>query len=389
MSSSRNSQKTRGRAPKADSDASVLKVTPNERRVMDLILRREHVTRAEITHEVDLTAQSISRIVDALVERGLISIGTKVVQGRGQPSARLVLNQNAAFGVGLSIMTDAVSGTVMDLSGAVVARHWQRLTAVDLDTVLETCRSVYDALLRTAGVGRHQVAGIGAAVTGYFVSQGRRLNPPSPLDALHLVEIDQILTTVLRRPVWVDNDGNLAAMGETLSGIGRTTETFGYLFFAMGLGGAVVINGRLFPGAFGNAGEFAGILPPQMHDERPTLELLRQMMAQRGRRYGDIYEMIQHFDISDPGVEDWIERSVPKLSAVASAIAAVLDPQAIVLGGRIPKPLAARLCDEIEFYSVPRRGMPKPFPKLVVSEVQGDAAAIGAAAMPLKARFFL
>lgn len=346
------------------------------------------MTRAEVTHETELTAQSISRIVDSLTDQGFLTLGKKVPHGRGQPSSQLSIQADAAFGVGLSIMTDAISGTVMDLAGNIIAKDWLRLTSVNIDSILEDCRILYDRLLEQSGAEHKRVAGVGAGVTGYFIGQGRQLNPPEPLDALAMVEIDHLLAETLQRPVWVDNDGNVAAMGEALTGAGQRYATFGYIFFAMGVGGAVVINGQVFPGAFGNAGEFGGVLPPEGHEERPTLELLRRMIARHGPAPADIYEMIRDFRMETPGVEDWIAHSLPKLNAIVSAVAAVLDPEAIVLGGRIPKALAARLAQDITFYSMPRRGIAKPFPELVISEVQGDAAAIGAAATPLKARFF-
>jgi predicted NBD/HSP70 family sugar kinase len=177
-------------------------------------------------------------------------------------------------------------------------------------------------------------------------------------------------------------------MGEALMGVGRQFPTFAYVFFSMGLGGAVVIDGRVFSGVFGNAGEFAGVWPADEHDERPTLELLRKTLASHGTEHPDIYAMISDFDVDAPGVEDWIERALPRLDQMASAISAVLDPEAIVLGGRIPKRLAERLTKRMTFYGVPRRGTRKPVPEIVVSTVDGDAAAIGAAATPLKARFF-
>lgn len=346
------------------------------------------VTRAEITQATALTAQSISRIVDSLVTRGLLSLGERVIQGRGQPSVRLELNRGAAHSVGLSIMTDAVSGTVMNLAGEVVATRWQHLVAFDQASILGSCRDLYDELLGAAGLMSRDVAGVGVGVTGAFTGKGRQVNPPEPLDALALVDLDQLLADTLERPIWVDNDGNVAAMGEALNGVGRRHATFAYLFFAMGFGGGVVINGALYPGVFGNAGEFAGILPPEQQDTRPTLELLRMLMARHDRHYRDIYEMIRHFDPDAPAIADWLDLVVPKLSAVASAISAVLDPEVIVLGGRLPQPLADRLVQAITYYSVPRRGLIKPLPALLVTEVDGDAAAIGAAAVPLKARFF-
>lgn len=353
------------------------------------MVRNGHeVTRAEITQATTLTAQSISRIVEQLVERGLLTLGERVIQGRGQPSVRLELAREAAHSIGLSIMTDAVSGTVMNLGGDIVATRWQHLVAFDRASILSSCRALYDELLAAARLAPRDICGVGVGVTGAFTGRSRQVNPPDPLEALALVDLDQLLAVTLDRPVWLDNDGNVAAMGEALNGVGRRHGTFAYLFFAMGFGGGVVIDGALYSGVFGNAGEFAGILSPKDQEHRPTLELLRQVLARHGQPYADIYQMIRHFDPEAPGIEEWLALVTPHLSAIISAISAVLDPEAIVLGGRIPRALAERLIGELSFYNVPRRGMMRPVPALVMTEVEGDAAAIGAAAIPMKARFF-
>lgn len=371
-----------------DPDMAGLVLTGNERRVLDIVNRRAGATRADVTHETELTAQSISRIVDGLIERDLLSLGEKVVNGRGQPSARLILNRDAAYGVGISIMTDAISAAVMNLSGGIVATDSIHLTERDRDSVFATAQTLFERVTIGAGIDRRRIAGVGAAVTGYFVGQGRQVNPPDPLGDLAFIDLDAVLVRALQRPIWVENDGKTAAMGEALTGVGRRFATFAYVFFSMGIGGAVVIDGKVVPGVFGNAGEFGAIWSPDAHDERPTLELLRTMMARRGADHADIHAMVNDFDVDAPGVEDWIALSLPKLDQMASAISAVLDPEAIVLGGRIPKRLAERLAERMSFYGVPRRGVPKPIPRVVVSTVEGDAAAIGAAATPLKARFF-
>lgn len=370
-------------------NAAELALSLNERRVLTFLRQHADMTRAELTQHIGLTAQSVSRIVDSLESLGLIFSGARVnTGGRGQPSVRLHLNRNSVFGVGLSIMTDAVSGAVMDIAGNVVSEDWLRLPATDADTIMTVCQNLFVQLLAQAGVRKEQVIGVGAGVTGYFVGHGRHFNPPDPLDSLAFVDVDAMLSDVLDLPVWIDNDGNVAAMGELIAGVGARYRSFAYLFFSMGIGGAIVIDGRLIPGAFGNAGEFGGVIPPQDHDIRPTLELLRVMMADRGREYATIYDMLRDFDINAPGVEEWIDLTRPILTLICSSIGAVVDPAAIVLGGRLPKALAERLTREVEFFSVPRRGVPKPFPEVVVSAVTGDAAAIGAAATPLNAMFF-
>lgn len=369
-------------------DAADLSLTLNERRILDFVRRLPEPTRAEVTHESDLTAQSISRIVDTLVERGLLELGEKVTQGRGQPSLRLRLNARSVYGVGLSIMSDSISGVVMGLDGAILTRRWLLLDGLGRAEIMAQCRALYDELLEASAVSHRQVVGVGVGVTGAFTGIGRQVNPPDPLGDIAFVDLDAMLAETLGRPVWIDNDGNVAAMGEALNGVGNRFDSFAYLFFAMGFGGAVVIGGRVYPGAFGNAGEFSGILPEDQQDRRPTMELLRRMLCEHGHDFPDIYGMVRDFDVGMNGVEQWLELVKPRIHEIGSAIAAVLDPEAIVLGGRIPKPLAARLAGEFQFFNVPRRGVFKPLPQVLVSEVDGDAAAIGAAATPLKAQLF-
>lgn len=78
------------------------------------------------------------------------------------------------------------------------------------------------------------------------------------------------------------------------------------------------------------------------------------------------------------------------LSKIVTAISSVLDPQAIVLGGQIPKALAARLKDRVTIYEgKKRRGQHQPRPEILVSEVEGDPTALGAAAIALKASLYV
>lgn len=94
------------------------------------------------------------------------------------------------------------------------------------------------------------------------------------------------------------------------------------------------------------------------------------------------------FDPAWPGVAEWIEQSRDSLSLIASAIAALLDPDVIVLGGRIPRVPAKKLIPAIEVFDDARRQEPRPLPRVMLSQMQVDACAIGAAMLPLEQRFY-
>ncbi|MEH3160329.1 MAG: ROK family protein [Sphingomonas taxi] len=243
-----------------------------------------------------------------------------------------------------------------------------------------------EALPVAAGRNRSRLVGIGVGVTGYFIGDGARLNPPSLLDPWALVPLDTILAEALGEKVWIDNDGNVAAIGEAMLGHGRVSRDFAYLYFSAGFGGGIISQGLPLRGRHGNAGEFASILPADW--PQPNLEALRITFEEHGERFPDLHAMLSDFDPRHPAVNAWLDRCLPSLDLVASAISATIDPGSIVLGGRLPSSLAARIADCIRFTNPARRGYHRPSARIVASTIAGDATAIGAATLPLRAAFF-
>lgn len=360
--------------------------TDNERVVMALLHRSGTASRADLARATGLTAQSITRLVDPLIERGLLVEGAPQIAGRGKPSAKLRLVADAAFAVGVSVMTDAVSLVLMDLTGAIRARADAPLLSADFARAAAQIASLIDATVIKAALDPSRRIGIGVGVTGYFIGDGARLNPPAQLDPWALIPIDAMLAERLGGPVWVDNDGNVAAVGEAMLGAGRTTRDFAYLYFAAGFGGGVIAGGAQLRGSHGNAGEFASVLPEGW--PQPNLENLRLYLADHGQPYYDLHAMLAAFDPADPLINGWLDICTPSFNLVASVISAALDPDLIVLGGRLPPILAERIIARIRFTNPERRGHHRPAPRIVPSAIGPDAAAVGAAMLPLRAAFF-
>lgn len=362
----------------------------NERGLLDLIHRHGTIGRAELARETDLTIQSVSRLVDGLAERGLVRFGEKI-SARGNPSGGfgVELNPEGAYTLGVSIMTDALSVVLMNFRGEVLQSLYEPQTDVRAEPLLRRTAEVAEDLIARHVRDRSRLLGAGVAVTGYFVEDGRRLNPPEPLDDFALIDIRRLVSETLKLDVIVENDAGAAAVAESFLGAGRRFPSFAYVHFAAGVGGGLILDGRLIRGAKGNAGEVAGILPLEVFDDRPTLTLLLKLVREAGVDTANISDLITGFDPDMPGVDTWIERSRKPLDMIVSALGAVMDPEAIVLGGRLPKALAERLIPGITPFSAPRRGTPRPLPPIIPAEVSDEPTAIGAGVLPLKAHFFL
>ncbi|UYC13110.1 ROK family transcriptional regulator [Xanthomonas sp. CFBP 8445] len=363
-------------------------LSDNERHILDRLRLAGTATRADLSRSTGLTVQSAVRLVDALAERGLVAIGASLAHaGRGKPGAGIALNPGYGHTVGYAIATDALSLALLDFSGQIRATAEHALRSTEPAALLAQLREADAALTAAAGAGLGPRLGAGVAMTGFFVEDGVHMNPPEPLRALGQLSIGDWLAEALGLPVWVDNDGTVAAAGESLLGIGRQYRDFAYLHFNYGLGGGVVIDGACLRGAHGNAGEFAGMLP-QQGLERGTLELLRQLLAEDGIALPDIRALLAAYDPTWPAIERWIARVAPGLSLIVSAIVAIFDPQAVVFGGRMPRELATRLIPHVRIDNQPRRGQARPLPVLLPAAATADASAVGAAALPLKACYF-
>ncbi len=363
-------------------------ISDAERAVLTLVLRRGPLTQTQISQAIDRSQQTVSRLISKLIERGALRPGERVSSGkRGQLSVNVEIVPEYAYALGIAIMWDAVAVILMDFSGRILDRRIAAMTSMGHDLVVAKLRELINELEDRWSIDEARVFGAGVGIPGPFMREAGTLNAPLSLDEWANVNVEALLADDLQMPVWLENDGNAAAIGESLYGVGRWAHDFVYLYIATGLGGGVIHDGELIRGTFGNAGELGKLLPPQMYPH-PNLDLLRKLIAGHGIKVDSVSDLVERFDPDWPGVEDWIVRVRDSLSLIASASAALLDPELIVLGGRIPPALAERVIPHIEIYDHRRRSFERPLPRIVVAEAEGDASATGAAALTFKRYFF-
>lgn len=363
-------------------------VSSNERSLLRLLWQNPGIQRSALTDRLDLTQQSIYRIVDTLVDRGMIVLGAPVPgQGRGQPSPTLRLNGEYAYTCGISINPDIVHLYFMDMAGKIVGHDSVALTGQPMAKALDQIRTSMSKLRTRCGLSEEANLGIGVGMMGYNVG-GTRFNGPLPLHEWSLIELGPLLMSEFGKPVWIYIGGQTAAVGEAMFGIGRHIRHFAYLFIGYGFGGGLISNGELLLGGNGNAGEFACILEPSEINKRPALKYLINRLQSNGIEISTIDHLRKSFRPDWPGVAEWVEDITPTYNRLINAIWAVFGPQAIVFGGQVPPALAQMLIERTESFELPRYGVPHPPAKLVISELEGDAPAIGAAALPLKSLIF-
>ena len=155
--------------------------------------------------------------------------------------------------VGVELSAASARAALVNSAGEVVARREGALSAVDLAPQLAQLVSE----LRDAGEAR--VAGVGLGVPGLVNPQTGRVVISSDLPAVVREDLRESLRQATGLPVALDNDANAGAMGEYAAGAGRGSRNMFYVTIGTGIGGALILDGQLWRGASGFAGEFGHI----------------------------------------------------------------------------------------------------------------------------------
>ncbi|MBJ6123671.1 ROK family transcriptional regulator [Sphingomonas sp. BT553] len=323
------------------------RLSPRSRAVLAAVRRHGSVSRSMLIRETGLSGTAVFRATEELEAAGLVRGGETIASGRGQPSTTIHIQPDAAFSLGVSVMTDRADVVLVDLAGTVRGRRDITLPGMPRAPMLDAAVAFGLEQMAAAGVDRRRLRGLGVAVAGYFVAPFT-VNPGHELDDWALVDLHEVIGRQLGLPVVVENIANAAALGERMLGIGAAYESLCYVNVAAGFGAGIIVDGTLMRGRHGNAGEIAGLFPSSGR-VTPNLVTLLDRLSEHGVACSGISDMIARFDLRWPGIEEWLAEHRPSFSYLFSTLRMTLDCEALILGGRLPRVLARRIVDAIDW----------------------------------------
>jgi glucokinase-like ROK family protein len=225
--------------------------------ILNVLRLHAPISRAGLASMTSLNKATVSSLVKELLTRGLVhELGVDTTSNDiGRPAINLELNPEAGYIVGAEIGVDFILVIVTNFAAEILARRYE--STLRLDTQ-EAILSRMIKLLKDSHqeVNRHDrpIFGIGLGVPGLVdVSTGTLLFAPNL--GWSDVSLRELLEREFNVPVFVDNEANMAALGETYFGAGQDRDYVLYINIGVGLGGGIVLNGQLLLGAAGFAGE--------------------------------------------------------------------------------------------------------------------------------------
>ena len=380
----------------------------NRSAVLDLIRLHSPISRSEVTRRLGLSAPTLTRIIDELVVEDLVALVGKAARSTGRPSGLLAFNGAAHAAVGIDLGGTKMFGAVSDLTGSVAHEIYARHGARGETAIEELC-GLIDNLLRQPRPAGQSIRGIGIGAPGLTLSRDGIVAFAPALD-WHDVPLKRILSQRFNLPVFVENDVNLAALGEMGYGAGRGSRDLVCITIGTGIGAGVIVDGALYRGHHLAAGEIGYLVPGVEYLDRQAeafgvFESLasgtaigkraRRTLAEtdssaspdgadRGGRAGtageaDAESVFAAARRGELWAKEVVGQTVDLLSVAISSIAALLDPEVIVLGGGVSgsadmmiEPILARLQGKLLF-----------MPRLAVSKLGYRAAVMGAVQLVL------
>ena len=363
----------------------------NQRVTLHAVRVNGPVTRTELVTMTGLTPAAIANITNRLLRHRLIIGAGRLLGARGQPASKFAINPDSCFSIGLNVDRDHVTLVVLDFVGRVRARASREIHFAKPSTVRMFFQRSIGRMLANAGIARNRLVGVGVAFPD-DIARAHLPDQPADYAAWASVRVDELIRDVLGIPVFIENDAAAAAIGEMQFGSGHRYRSFFYLLVTAALGGGLVVDGSYFRGANGRSGEIGWLRSCSEAGEDHQLQnivslsCLYSRLAEQGVRVATPRGLMRLEPSARVIVERWIHESTEALVDSLVAVNCLINPEAILIGGRLPAALVDSLAASLNQRMAAFASQIPAIAPIARAMTSDDAPAVGAAILPFSNR---
>jgi predicted NBD/HSP70 family sugar kinase len=243
------------RSAESDARRPVAVASSSYVNIIEALLENGSMSRSELAESIGLSRSALTEMSRVLIQSGFIEESPSVVdkQRKGRPSIMLSLNAKYGYFVGVGLTEDPPLMALTDCHGNVLAEH-QIGMVMKPEAVAVAIGRGLPYLTHASNISLDQVLGIGVALSGH-VNHAEGICLHSNLLGWHDVPIARIVERETEIPTYIDNDAHAVALGEKLFGLARELKSFTVIMLGKKIGGGSYMQGRLYRGHTGAAGE--------------------------------------------------------------------------------------------------------------------------------------
>lgn len=363
----------------------------NKTLILETIRKQGAISRTNLQKMINLSFPAVSSIVNVLLEEGWILETEKDNNTVGRKAMLLQYNGKKGYVVGVDIGRSHLTVLLSNLLGEIIAedaihKKWKNSGQLMEDLI----RLIYELLDKESGA-KDKIMCISAGMPGIRDEKTHKNILVPFLEDWETVDVQEILSREFQTTVLLDNSVNLGAIGEKWRGRGKRCFHMLYLDLGVGVGSAMILNGELYRGMNGAAGEIGYSLPQyslarDSFLETGVFESIASGYEDSGykelpKTHGNMKEI---FRLAKEGKEEArrvLERIFQYTAVVLVNSVAILNPEMVIFAGSIGEALLDRFYDE--FVEILKNHVPY-VPELAVSNLGKKTNAIGAVGVALR-----
>jgi predicted NBD/HSP70 family sugar kinase len=234
-------------------------LTDKERKnlaILEVIRKNGPISRTDISKITEFNIVTVSNYVNHYIKKGLVIEGELDESTGGRKPVLVELNPKAGYIIGVGLNMLSMVGVLVDLETNVIYESKKERPPINNEEVIAQLADMVSEIISHSGVEKEKIVGLGVGIPGIIDERGRTIRWPGALgskDVSVCVSIKDAFEKRFNVPTFVENDANAAVLGEKWLGLDRDVRHMLYLFSGVGCG--ILVDGEIFRGATGAAGE--------------------------------------------------------------------------------------------------------------------------------------
>ncbi|MGG1397278.1 ROK family protein [Bacillus salipaludis] len=230
----------------------------NKALVLQLIIEKEPISRADIAQISGLNKTTVSSLVNELLEEELIYESGSGESSGGRRPVILHFNKVAGYAIGIDIGVNYVLSVLTDLKGNILIERNQFVNRTPYPSIMSIVQNMIQALKDEMPGSRYGIVGIGVGVPGIVHKEGVILLAPNL--GWTNIQLKNDLEKLYQVPVIIENEANAGAFGEQQFGAGQDFQNIIYVSAGIGIGVGIILNKELYQGKNGFSGEMGHMI---------------------------------------------------------------------------------------------------------------------------------
>ena len=313
----------------------------NKALVLQLIMEKEPISRADIAQVSGLNKATVSSLVNELLAADLVYESGPGESSGGRRPVILHFNKIAGYSIGIDIGVNYVLCVLTDLKGNIVIEKNQTVHKTPYAATIEIVKEMIQSLIAEMPSSRYGIVGIGVGVPGIVNKEGSVLLAPNL--GWKNTQIKNDLEDLFHVPVIIENEANAGAFGEQQFGIGQDYQNIIYISAGIGIGVGIILNKELYQGKNGFSGEMGHMIidingKPCNCGSRGCWEAYaseQALLEKAGENGNSLESLIQLANSEDKNAQNLFTEIGAYLGYGINNIINTFNPDQVIIGNRL------------------------------------------------------